>query len=281
MILIFIAVLCTSASSVFIRMSNMPPLVIALYRMTASAAFLSVPLIFGKEKGFGGITRRDLMRCVLSGTALALHFATWIASVSMTSVAASTVLVSCSPIFVAAAGVITTRKMPGWRLMACLAAAILGTVMVAWGGQGGQSTLLGNALALAGAFFVSIYLLIGQDVRKRVSTAVYAFIVYAAAAAALFAGSLILSQTLWPYPAREFGLVAAMAVVCSLGGHTLYNMLLKRRGAVLISLASLCEPVFASALAFLILGEAPGIGAVAGGAVVLGSLTVYILGARG
>ena len=98
--LVIIAVLCTSASSIFIRLSGMSPLVIAFYRMAVSAAFLGVPFLRDKN-GYRSVARRDLVLCVFSGFALALHFAAWIASLSFTTVAASTVLVSLSPIFVA------------------------------------------------------------------------------------------------------------------------------------------------------------------------------------
>lgn len=273
--LVILAVLLTSSSSIFIRISAMPPMVLAFYRLAFSAAILAVPFLLGTDKK---ISRRDLVKCAFSGAALALHFATWIASLGMTTVAASTVLVSSSPIFVALISAVFFRQKPTKLLLTCLTLAILGTAVISFGaGEFGDESLLGNGLALAGAFFVAIYLIIGQDVRRRVGIAAYAFWVYAFAAAALLLFSLALSQPLAPYAPVEFVNVLAMAVVCSVGGHTLYNLLIKYHGAALISLATLNEPLFASLLAMLILAEFPHISTIIGGLIVVAGVGVYVI----
>ena len=275
--LVLAAVLFTSASSIFIRLSIMPPLVIAFYRMAISTGLLAVPFVFGKGQ-LRGISRRDLLLCALSGLALALHFATWIASLSMTSVMASTVLVSCSPIFVALINAVFFKKKPSKVLLLSLGTAVVGTVIITTGaGGGGLATLPGNLLALAGAVTVSFYLIIGQDVRTRVGTMEYAFLVYGASAVFLLGFCLVFMQPLAPYSVGDFAIIAAMALVCSVGGHTLYNMLLKYHGAFLVSLATLCEPLFASALAVIVLSEIPQIQTVLGGLVVIAGLVVYIV----
>jgi len=280
--LVMAAVLLTSSSSIFIRLSIMPPLVIAFYRMAISAAFIAVPLIYRKSR-LSTISRRDLLLCVLSGLALALHFATWTASLSMTSVMASTVLVTCSPIFVSIMNAAFFRKRPGKTLLLCLGTAFAGTMIITIGanGEDGLATLPGNLLALAGAVFISFYLIIGQEVRKRVSTAEYSFLAYGAAAVILLVLCITLAQPLAPYNLGQFVNIAAMAVVCSVGGHTLYNMLLKYHGAFLVSLATLCEPFFASILAAIILSEIPRIQTAFGGVLVIAGLAVYIAKNRG
>jgi len=271
------AVLFTSSSSIFIRLSAMPPLVIAFYRMVFAAAFLALPFVLRKYRAqLVSVTRRDLLLCGVSGVALAAHFATWIASLSLTTVMASTVLVSCSPFFVALINAAVFRKKPGKTLLLCLAVAFAGTLVITTGTGNGFGSLAGNLLALAGAATVSIYLIIGQEVRKRVTTAPYAFLVYTAAALALLALNVASSQPLAPHSAVDFGIVAAMAIVCSVGGHTLYNMLLRFHGAFLVSLATLCEPLFASLLAAIILSEIPQLQTIAGGALVIAGLAGYI-----
>jgi len=273
--LVLAAVLFTSSSSIFIRLSIMPPLVLAFYRMAIATLFMAVPLIFRKGE-LRAISHRDLWLCALSGLALALHFATWIASLSMTTVMASTVLVSTSPFFVAAVNAVFFRKRPGKILLICLGVAFAGTLVITTGAAGGQATLTGNLLALAGAVSVAFYLIIGQEVRKRVSTAAYAFLVYGASAVFLLAFCLAFFQPLAPYSVGDFAIVGALAVVCSVGGHTLYNLLLKFHGAFLVSLATLCEPLLASLLAMAILSEIPQIQTVLGGAIVIAALAMYI-----
>ena len=275
--LVVFAVMCTSASSIFIRLSGMPPLVIAFWRMLMSAGMLAVPA-FRYRKELLSISRRDLILCVLSGSTLAMHFGTWIASLSYTGVAASTVLVSLSPFFVAGINRLVFGKKSGRLLYTCLAAAIAGTVVISAGAYDGDAGgLLGNGLALAGAFFVAVYLMVGQEVRKRVSTAVYAFLVYGFAAVVLLFGCLAFAQPIAPYAGAEFANIAAMALVCSIGGHTFYNMLLKYHGAVLISVSTLMEPVLASVLAVVVLSELPPVTTVIGGVPIILGVAVYIV----
>ena len=273
------AVLSTSASSIFIRMSVMPPLVIAFYRMAIATGVLAVPVMLYQRDRLKDISRRDLLLCGLSGVALALHFATWIASLSMTTVMASTVLVSLSPIFVALINWLFFRKKLGRILLISLAITFVGTAIITIGAESaeGMATLPGNLLALAGAISVSFYLIIGQEVRKRVPTTPYAFLVYGTSAIALLAFSLLFSQPLAPYSIGQFANIAAMAIVCSVVGHTLYNMLLKHHGAFLVSLATLCEPLFASILAAIILSEIPQAQTALGGIIVIVGLVVYIV----
>ena len=61
---VIFAVLCTSASSIFIRLSGMPPLVIAFYRMVASAVFLAVPFL----RNMPGVRLKIDGYCALAGT---------------------------------------------------------------------------------------------------------------------------------------------------------------------------------------------------------------------
>ena len=62
----------------------------------------------------------------------------------------------------------------------------------------------------------------------------------------------------------------AIALVPMIFGHTLYNWALKWISAPVVSISLLGEPVGASILAFIVLGESPGVLTLVGGAVTLG-----------
>ena len=279
--IILLAVLFTSASSIFVRLSIMPPLVLAFYRMVFSTLFLLIPLLLKNRESLRLYSKGDLALSLASGTALALHFAAWISSLSYTSVAASTVLVSLSPVFVALIGWIMFRQKPGKVFALCLLGAISGTVLIAFdGGFDEAGGIFGNALALGGAFFVGIYLMLGGHIRKRIPTNAYAAVVYGMSAVLLLIIVLVSGQPLWGYSSGEFLLVAAFALVCSIGGHTLYNMLLKHFSPSTIAVSTLGEPVFATVLAILILGEFPRLLTIGGGALILCALAVYLIRER-
>ncbi len=93
--------------------------------------------------------------------------------------------------------------------------------------------------------------------------------VYATAAVVLLASSLALGAPLVGYPLGEYLIFLALAVVPMIFGHTVYNWALRYVSAPIVSISLLGEPVGASILAYLLLGESPGGWVVAGGVVTL------------
>ena len=270
-----LAVLCSSAASILFRLSGAPALAAAFWRMAFAAVLLLGPVLL--RRGLRGIPGRAWGLCLLSGAALALHFGAWITSLERTSVAASTVLVSMSPLFVALFGLLTGRR-PTRALLLCLPAAVLGTVLTVWGGDAG--TLWGGALALLGAAAVAVYLMLGRRARRDLPALSYALIVYSAAALFLALACAAADTPLLGYSGPQFLYFLLMAAVSTLGGHTLNNYLLKYWSPQLLSLTSLLEPVFSGLLALLLLREAPGPLTLLGGAVLLCAVGVYLRRSR-
>src|SRR5215212_9030515 len=250
-----IGVTAASTSAVLIRAADdrgVSSLAIAFYRCGLASAVL-VPLALVRHRP--ALRALSLHRRVLlaaSGLALALHFVTWISSLSYTSVAASTVLVQTMPIWVALAGPFTGERTSrrGWL---GIAVAIGGSIVIATAGgtAGGSNALLGDALATAGALFAAIYVVIGRHVRPDLS--------------------------LVPYSTQVWALFLAMTIGPQFLGHTVINHLLGELRASIVSVALLAEAVGATLLAFLVFGERPGVLVVVGGAVVLAGVAITVL----
>src|SRR5438309_1429422 len=101
-IMLAIAVVATGFAAIFIRLSDAPSLSIAFYRNAIAAAIL-LPAALARHPGeLWGLTRRQWATGLLAGALLAVHFAAWISSLALTTVAASVVLVTSGPIFTAA-----------------------------------------------------------------------------------------------------------------------------------------------------------------------------------
>lgn len=211
----------------------------------------------------------------LSGVLLGLHFATWIASLSYTSVASSVVLVTTNPIFVGlGSALILKEKVPG-RLWAGTVIAFVGTAVVAFGSPQGTvdapNPVLGNGLALLGAICMSGYLLVGRRMSSELPVSCYVAGVYSVAAATLWLGVFLSGAPRWGFAAEQWILLLAMALIPQGVGHTLINRALRHLSPSLVALAILGEPVFASVLAIFLLGEFPTeLQMVGGAAVVVG-----------
>ena len=264
----------TSVSSIIIRFSEAPALVIAAYRMLFTCIMLFFPVYIKNRREFKSLQKNDYLLCIISGVFLALHFASWIQSIQMTTIANSTILVSCSPIFVAAINYFLLKERITGKMIVGIAMSLIGTVIIGMGSYQGNGTgmMLGNVLAFMGAIFVAGYLVIGGVVRKTVSAGVYVFIVYSVSALVLFLMCLASGTPVYPYPLREFVLFFLLAFFSSILGHTVYNYLMKYYSSTLISISTLMEPVFASLMAMLIFKEIPSAYTVLGGIIIIGGI---------
>ena len=126
-------VVAISFSGIMVRVTDAPSLAIAFYRNAMAAAVL-LPLAFalhGDE--IRSLSRGEVLIAILAGAFLALHFATWIPSLSYTTVAASTVLVTTQPVWVAIASGLLLRERVTAGAAAGIAIALAGTAIVAGG----------------------------------------------------------------------------------------------------------------------------------------------------
>jgi drug/metabolite transporter (DMT)-like permease len=254
-------VLLVSSASILIRFAQglgVPSLSLAAWRLTLASLILTPFVLARSRRELARLAPRDIGLAVLAGAFLAIHFATWIASLAYTSVAASTVLVTTNPIWIAAASWLLFRERPGAGLLLGIVLAFSGSVAIFAAGAAhpaGVNPELGNALALFGSIMVSGYLLIGRSLRPRLSLLAYIWLVYTAAAIALLAAVLATGGPMLGFDTTAYALLLALAVGPQLGGHTAFNWALRYLSPAFIAIAILGEPIGAALLAFLILGE--------------------------
>lgn len=262
---VVVGVLAVSTSAVLVRVADAPALALAFWRCAGGSLALA-PFAWRairRPSGGGGLSvggRSDWLVLAAAGAFLALHFALWISSLSFTTVAASSVLVTMSPLFVALGAVLFLGEAPGRRawLGMVLALAGAGIVGVSGGGSGAApAPLLGNLLAFGGAAAIAGYLLIGRVARRRLPVTVYATVVYGVAALLLLGVCLAGGVSLAGYDAGTWWAIAGMVAGPQLLGHTVFNSLLSTLDATAVAVVVLAEPVGATLLAFLVLGELP------------------------
>jgi drug/metabolite transporter (DMT)-like permease len=211
--------------------------------------------------------------------ALGAHFGFWISSLDYTSVAASVVLVSTQPVFVAVLAYLLFGERTTPLSFLGIIVAIAGTAVIALDRTVGSAALYGNVLALIGAVTVAVYVLIGRSSRTGgVGVLPYSIVVYSSAAATLLPVALILDIRLWGYSGETWFWLAAITVGPQLMGHTVFNWALRYVEASIISGTILAEPVIAALLAWLVLSERPGPLSLLGGAVVLAGLYFLLKG---
>lgn len=268
------SIMAISTAAILIRLADAAPVAIAFYRLLYATLLLLPFALWLAWPELRGLSARDWMGLSLVGAVLAVHFAAWITSLALTSVAASVVLVTLHPVFVALVSQRVYGEGVGPRGYVGIGLALAGGVVIvgfdAW--KGGPAPLLGDALALLGALAAAIYFLAGRGYRKRLGLLAYVTPVYATCALAL--GALTLLPAPYGGPiislsARDHLLFLAMAVAPMILGHTVLNWALRYVTAPVIATTILGEPVGSTLLAIIILQETPSPWTFVGGALVL------------
>jgi len=284
---LFFGILFVSTASILIRyaQTEVSSLVIAAYRMAVSAIILGLIVVLAEPGFYKAYTHNHIRQAFLAGSFLAVHFASWITSLEYTSVASSVVLVTTTPLWVSILSPIVLKEKVGVNVIFGLVLAMVGGVVVGLSNvcsfTDGKiicdsfslilngKELLGNSLALLGAFMAAGYILVGRRLRQNLSTLSYTFVVYGFSAIWLVLVVLLRGENLFSYSSNTFLILFLLALIPQVLGHSLFNWALRFLPASAVSVALLGEPIGSSLLAFVILNEPPTLLEIAGGSLIL------------
>ena len=280
-LIVLLGVVMGSLSSVFVRWSTAPSLILVFYRMTLSILLLA-PAAWQIRKDFALMTRRELLLCAGSGVALGLHFATYFEALKATSIASVSVLVCMEVLFVALITVLVLRQRLSGKVWVSILLAFGGAVLVALAGSsGGGGAARGNLLALTAALCMAIYTMIGAVCRRTMSTSAYTFLVYFAAGITVLILSLLGGVPLFGYGAVNYATSLGMAVCCTLLCHSVLSWGLKYLSPPFISMIKLMDPICGFGWGLVLFGERPGPLVLVGGAVIILGIALYNRAAAG
>lgn len=271
-----VAVLFISLSGPMIAVTAAPVLAIAFWRCLIGSGLTGVWVIARRWSSLGVLTRRELRLTVIAGVFLGLHFATWIPSLTLTTIAASTALVATQPIWAAliarATGVrITSRVWIG------IAIAFSGVIVLTGVDLSvDPAHLWGDALALVGAVFSAAYVSVAERVRKTVDTSTMTFVLYAVSAVTILPLVFIFGQQLVGFDAQAWALILAVTLGAQLLGHSMMTRVLSSTSATVVSLAILFEMPGATLVAAIWLGQVPPLALLPAAALILAGLVIVI-----
>ncbi len=290
---IFVAILAVSTASIFIRFAqkDAPSLVIAALRLTFASVLLAPLALTRYRSELAALSRSDTLLGIGSGLFLGVHFATWISSLEYTTVASSVVIVSTGPLWVALLSPLFLNERLSREAFVGLGLALIGGAIIAFAGgctwDRGHSCgnvgelmaghgLWGDFLALAGAWAVTGYLIIGRRLRAKIDLVPYVFLVYSVAAISLLLAMWVAGMSPFGYPPITYVWLLLLALLPQLIGHSTYNWALRFLPAAIVAVLTLGEPVGSAILAYFILHETPTIGVLAGGVLILAGIYIAV-----
>lgn len=263
-LVLLMGIVAASLAAIFIRFAqaeNVPSLVIAMSRL-GLATFILTPFTWKQYwyelRQLGWV---DLLLAALSGVWLAVHFATWITSLELTSVLVSTILVSTTPLWAAVLEWIFLKVRIGKWIIIGLAVALAGGILIAFadstGSNLGSNPVMGALLALSAAVAMGVYLTIGRRLRGRLSLLPYIWLVYGCAAIILLVVIAAARIPVTGYSTHGYLWLVVLALVPQLIGHSSFNFALKYLPATFISIASQMEGIGSAIAAFFLFDEIP------------------------
>jgi drug/metabolite transporter (DMT)-like permease len=288
LVVLFIGLLAYASGAIFVRLAiqydNADGLGFSLF-LAASRMLLTALCCMPAWRGFRAKAygKQGLTCSAVAGVCLALYFATWMTSLSFTSIAASTTLVNLNPIWVILLSWLWLCQRPTRGTLLGTGLAIMGAILISGGAAavaGSEAMMaLGNSLALAGSGAIATYILFGHLAqRAQIQLRHHMAIMYTTAAVVLLPMPLLFNVSYLGHTGPTYGCIFLMALITQLLGHSCINWSMKWVSPTLLSIFLLSEPLVASGLGYAAFGEMPTPNIFAGGGVVLMGVTIAILG---
>ena len=272
---LIIATMAVSTGAIFARLADAPALVIAAYRVGLASLVLAPFAWLKARREIMELSKQDLKLAVMSGFFLSLHFATWISSLDYTSVANSVVLVNTNPLWVGLLTPLIAKEKIKRAAVISIVVSVIGGAIIGYGDfASGGKALLGDGLALAGSICAAVYLLLGRNLRRKLSLLAYIFICYSSAAVILWTIVLFLRLPVSGFSTTTVASFWGMALVAQIIGHSTYNWALKWLSAGLIAVSLLGEPIGSTILAYIIFDEGLTAYKFIGGGIILSAIYI-------
>jgi drug/metabolite transporter (DMT)-like permease len=281
LLLLAVGVVAVSLSGPLMAAAVVPPLAIAFWRNGFATAALAPAAVTRRRAELRALDRRRLGLVAVSGVALAVHFGTWVTSLTLTSVASATAIVCLQLAWVAAWQIVRGIRFPAAAGIG-LAVAFAG-VLVVTGVDFSLSVqaLVGDVLALVGGMAAAAYTVLGSRARQTMTTTTYTFVCYGTCAVLLAVACLVAGQDLAGYPWRQWALLLLVTATSQLMGHSVFNHLVATVGPLVVSLALLLEVPGASLIAAGLLGQTPPPAALAGLGLILAGMVLVVVSRAG
>ena len=204
LVVLALSVLGISFAGPLIRLSHADPLAIAVWRLAISMLLIGgIVTAMGSWRQWRRLSRADLAIALGAGAMLALHFWAWNASLRLTTISASTLLVDTQPVLVAGASALWLKESPNRGQWIGILIAVAGAMIVGLADAGGANAsaphaVLGDVLAFSGGVTGALYYLAGRRLRRTLDLWPYVALVYGACLGVLLLFALVANTPLVP-----------------------------------------------------------------------------------
>ena len=235
---------------------------------------------FSLRRRLFAVKRRDLGLMMLMGCLIALSQACYIEAIAYAGVSVSTLIAICAaPVIVALLSAGVERKRVTPMTLIALLAAIGGTFLLiaapAPSSTAGSVSHLGAVLALLSAGGYAGFIFCGRRLTDRYHPLQISTIAFGT-------GTLLLlvcassTRLALAYPPLGWLILLYLGIIPTALGYGLFQVGIRSLSATLASIVTMCEPLTAALLAWLLFHEALGPSGLLGAGLLLGAMAIII-----
>lgn len=260
-----------STSSIFVKYSTMPSMLLVMYRLIFSTLILTPITLIKNRKDYKDLDKKIILMIIAGGLFLGLHFIAYFESLNYTNIMDAVMLCCTEVFFVAIFERLFLKekiKPIGYFL---LLITFIGCVIVVTGANasGGIDRLKGDILALIASMLAACYTIIGRRVRRTITTNVYTNIVYGVAGLELIILVLVSGIKITGYESINWFCIAGLVIFPTLLGHSLFSFILKYEKASFVTAVKMLSPVFAAIFGFILFDETPSLQIIIGSIIII------------
>ena len=273
-----VGLVAVSFAGILIRLCGMNPFAISALRTIAGGLILLPFALKHMMRDFPRLTRREWLLLIGAGLLMAIHFITWVAAVFITKVGSAMMIFGAQPIFAGIVAHFFLGEKFRRSAAVALAVALVGIGIVAANDYTQKpAAAVGVLLALVGAITMGSILCVAKALRRKMHIMSYACSMYLIAGLLTAPGLLFITGEIHGYTGGMWFFLALIIIVPQLTGHTLLNWATKYFKAFTVNLSILIEPILATVLAIIILGERQNFIFLIGGVFILGGITYHLI----
>lgn len=279
---LLLGLLSFGLAPIFVRMAgDTDPLLLAAGRLVFAMLFL-IPFWVPRAQSPSTLRASGIHPGypLFAGLCLGLHFALWIGSLQLTSVASASILVTMHPvILIVFERVLFTRTFPA-QVWIGVATALCGSILLGFSDLRFQpqdafpNAGLGNLMAAGAALLFAVYFLIGRKIRQRTDWINYVTYVYGAACVVCLILIPFVSGLRPAWDTNAVLVMVLLAIGPTLMGHGSMNYAVRYFSATTLATLILVEALMASAFAFVLFREIPPALSILSMGVVLGGVVL-------
>jgi drug/metabolite transporter, DME family len=257
---------------------------IGFFRLAIAAPLLSIACWILLGKRLFRIARRDLALMTLLGSMQALYQVCYFTAISLSGVAVSTLVTLCTaPVLVALLSVFVSRE----RLSLVVGCALLSAVGGTWllvgargSSSGTASSMLGILFALGSGLGYALVILCARSLSSKYHPLHINAIAFTAGALLLF-GFALKTGLYVAYPFTGWLMLGYLGAVPTALAYGLFMQGMRSTPSTIASILTLFEPLTATILAWIFLGERLGPSGLLGACLLIAAILLLSFGKGG